>query len=711
MLTPLKTRVFGKVAAIAPSARIPANTRAVSCQQDTAHIALGRGEAARVQFVRVHQFMFTHRIGLHAARVARRSSSPFVLSFLASTCLPAAAQTQQLEPVVVTATRFPEPANNLPFGVSVVTSEAIRAAGITTVNEAIMKLLGVPGRIDFYGGGDYALDLRAFGATSDSNQVVIVDGIRISEGDLGGTRLAGIPIDSVDRIEVIRGSGAVLYGEGATAGAIVITTKGGRGGARQNQADLYVAAGSFGLREGRASATLAAGEFSLDASVNKRNIDNDRVNFKTGTDGASVAGQWQHENLRLGARYAYDHLDAGLPGSLSAAQYAADPHQSNTPLDSASLRNNRSSAFGELTLGEWTIAADAGWRGKASDSDFVSSGSTFSYDIDANTYSLRARNATKFGAYANKFTAGVDHDSWKRTVLGQFGSEANQRSLAFYAKEELTLPGGTLLSAGWRTETVKKDNTGTTDTIDERPNAWEFGVVQPLGGGVSVYGRYGHSFRLANADEFSFTSPGLSLRPQTSRDIEIGARWAYSGGRAELRLYRSALNNEIGFDPAAVGPFGPGGANVNYDPTLREGLEFEATQALAANVNLRVNAAARRARFSSGVHDGKNVPLTPHESVSVHADWSPAAGHRIDGGVNFVSAQSPDFDNACRMPSYTTADLRYAYRWSIAEFSVAASNLTNAKYYTQAFTCTGGVVGGIYPEAGRALTAALRLHF
>ena len=46
------------------------------------------------------------------------------------------------------------------------------------------------------------------------------------------------------------------------------------------------------------------------------------------------------------------------------------------------------------------------------------------------------------------------------------------------------------------------------------------------------------------------------LQPQTSRDLELGARWAYASGKAEVRLYRSLLDNEIGFDPNAAGPFG-----------------------------------------------------------------------------------------------------------------------------------------------------------
>ncbi|WP_316316257.1 TonB-dependent receptor, partial [Clavibacter michiganensis] len=76
-----------------------------------------------------------------------------------------------------------------------------------------------------------------------------------------------------------------------------------------------------------------------------------------------------------------------------------------------------------------------------------------------------------------------------------------------------------------------------------------------------------------------------------------------------------------------------------------------------------------------------------------------------------VSSQHPDFSNQCRMPSYATVDLRYAYQWQNVEFSLAASNLFDRNYYTQAFVCTGGQTNGIYPEAGRALTAAVRVRF
>ncbi len=631
---------------------------------------------------------------LAASGVVRAQSPPL-------TTLPA---------VVVTATRFPEDAATLPFGVSVVTAAQIQASGATTVNEAIMKLLGVPGRQDLYGGGDYALDLRGFGATADSNQVVILDGLRLNEADIGGTRLAGIPIDSVARIEVIRGSGTVLYGEGATGGVIVITTKAAQGVKRHNQAEVYAGVGSFGVREARAAATLATGGFALDATASHRDADNDRDNFRSKTDGSSATVQWGNEWLRAGVRYARDSLDTGLPGPLTAAQYAENPHQSDPMYanDNASIRNTRSSLFSQATLGDWQIGFDAARRDKALTS--LNSGFAYDYDVGVTNYSLRARHTATLGKASNAFTAGWDSGAWQRKVLGQFGTLASQDAKGFYLHDEYAFASGTRVSAGWRREHIEVDGGSPASSLDRTLNGWQLGIVQPLTPAFTVFGNAGRSFRVANVDEIGFTSPGVTLQPQTSRDLELGARWTYASGRAELRVYRNSLTDEIGYDPSAIGPFGPG-ANVNFDPTRRQGVELELTQALSKAVDLRFNAASRSARFESGAHAGQQVPLAPRQTLALHADWRPAAGHRLDGGLNYVGSQTPDFGNACRMPSYTTADLRYAYRWRAAEFALGITNLADRKYYTQAFACVGGTVSSIYPEPGRAVTASVRLSF
>ena len=622
--------------------------------------------------------------------------------------LPAAVLAQtSLPPVFVTATRFATDPATLPFGVQIISGEDIRRAGVVTVNEALMKLRGVPGRQDFYGGGDYALDLRGFGVTAGDNQVIVLDGVKLNEADLGGTRLAGIAIDTVERIEIIRGSGSVLYGEGAAAGVILITTRAGSGAARANAAHVSAAAGSFGQRELRAGATVAAGDFSVDVAANRRLADNYRDNFRSDLTGNSVSAQWRGDGLRVGVGHAEDKLNTGMPGALSAQQYASNPRQTNTPNDKASIGNRRNTLFAQAQLGEWQLAFDAGWRSKALRSEF--SGFANDYDVDANTQAIRAKNSANFDGLGNTLVLGFDRGGWSREFPA-FGSTAGQQSHAVYLRDELTLVGGTRLSAGWRSEAVRKANSGATVDVDQRQNAWEVGVLQPVVTDVSVYARIGKSFRLPNVDEFGFTSPGLSLRAQTSRDIEIGTRWSDGRRQLEARVYRSSLTDEIGYDPSAPNTFFPG-ANVNFDPTRRQGLELEYTEPLAESFTLHANGALRRATFRAGSYDGKDVPLTPRRSLALRGEWEPVAGQQVDVLLNHVGAQKPDFDNACSMPAYTTLDLRYAYRWQQAELALGVANAGDRKYYTQAFSCTAGVVGGIYPEAGRAFTASLRLAF
>lgn len=648
----------------------------------------------------------------------KRNFSSLRACLLAAACVClstlAGAQVPTLRETRVTATRFVEPAASLPLGVSVLTADEIRASGAASVPDALVRLLGVPGRQDLFNGGDTSVDLRGFGATADNNQVVVLDGIRLSEADLTSPRLAGIPIESIERIEVLRGSGAVLYGEGATGGVVVITTKAGAGRQQPDGATLVGAAGSHALRELRAGASVStASGFSLDANAQKRETKGHRANSASDSEAVAVTGQWSNDWLRVGARLARDDLDARLPGELTAQQYAADPRQSFKPDDYGSIRNDRATVFAQAEAGAWSFAFEAGQRQKELRSFNTTAFGSYraDYDVDASQVALRARNETQLGAVKNILVAGTDIGRWRREFLGTFASVATQRSRAFYVKDDVVLAGGTRLSAGARTEKIEKDNSSSGTGFDDRQNAWELGISQAFGDAWTAHARYGRSFRLPNVDEFNFTSPGVTLRPQTSRDAELGLRWAYASGEVQARLYRSMVTDEIGFDPAAPGVFGPG-VNVNFDPIRRQGLELDWNHALTKALGVRVNAAVRRATFRSGPYAGKDVPLVPRQVLAVRADWVPVAGHRFNAGVNWVASQHPDFANACRMPSHAIADARYA--WQVrpdTELALAVTNLFDRRYYTQAFGCVGSTTTSIYPEPGRQFSASLRVQF
>ena len=210
----------------------------------------------------------------------------------------------------------------------------------------------------------------------------------------------------------------------------------------------------------------------------------------------------------------------------------------------------------------------------------------------------------------------------------------------------------------------------------------------------------------------SSASPARAPRcgRRLSRDLEFGARWADAASKVEARAVPQPAGERDRFRSGRAGPFGPG-ANVNFDPTRRQGLELDASHALTRTLGLRLNAGWRESRFRAGPYAGRDVPLAPRQTLALRADWAPAAGHRVSGGVNWVSSQHPDFDNACTMPGYATADLRYAYSWQQLELSLGVSNLFDRRYYTQAFGCAGATTTAIYPEAGRAVTAGARVRF
>ncbi len=656
---------------------------------------------------------------VQSSSVARSASG--VCGALLGLTLAGPSHAQEVDRVVVTGTRFVDDAARLPIGASVLTAADLKRAGVSSVAQALTRLLGVTGRLDLGGGGDYSFDLRGFGGGAGGNQVIVVDGQRVSEADLSSTRLAGIPIDSIERIEVLRGSGAVAYGEGATAGVIAITTRAGAAGAStapQASGQVVAEAGSFASRALRAGVALGVGDWSLDVHGERRLSDGHRANFASAASAGALAMRWQsaaHDPLlALAWRLAEDRLATGLPGSLTAAQFAADPHQSTSPDDHASQRNTRSTLQATLRpVGGWTLVADGGARSKASRSVFVGSGFSYDYNVAASQWGLRARHEAVLAGARNQFSIGYDDNRWQRDVLGAFGSLGTQSNRGVYLQDDVTLAGGTRLGAGVRRELLDKryDPGYGATRLQQRLSAWELSLLQPLAADWQAWGRVGRSFRLANVDEFSYTQPGVLLKPQTSNDAEIGLRWQRGRSRAELRLYRHALRDEIGFDPAAAGPFGPGGANVNFDRTRRQGAELDLRHALSPALELRGNAAWRQARFASGVHDGRDVPLVPRGTLSFGAWWQPLAGHSIDASARHLGAQHPDLDNACRVAAATVVDLRYAYtqpRWEVA---LAATNLGDRRYTTQAFACAGSLASAVYPEPGRAWQATLRVDF
>ena len=130
--------------------------------------------------------------------------------------------------------------------------------------------------------------------------VVLIDGIRLSENEQAVALLSSIPIDTVERIEIIRGGSSVLYGDGATGGVIHIITK--RGTLNGTHGSVTAEVGQFNHRAGRASVMTGWDGFSLDATVSKMQSDNYRDNNAVKQENFSGGVQWASKEGRAGIR-------------------------------------------------------------------------------------------------------------------------------------------------------------------------------------------------------------------------------------------------------------------------------------------------------------------------------------------------------------------------------------------------------------------------
>lgn len=657
-----------------------------------------------------------------SSRARSTTWQPLALA-IATAALPVSAMAQTdatLNPVQVTSARFAADPAFLPIGASVITAEEIREAGIGNVNEAIRKIGGVFGRQSSTGSQDFSLDLRGFGATSDQNMVILVDGVRISENELANAMLSSVPIETVERIEITRGGSSVLYGEGATGGVIQIITR--RTAQNGVHGTAVAEVGTLGLRELRGSVAKGWDGFSLDANVGTMRSDNDRANNAIRQDNFSGGLQYGNSDGRIGFRVDASRQDNHLAGSLTLAQFNADPRQATSPNDFGSLDSNRYTLFADRKFGGLELAAELSHRDKTARALFASSFGDYATKADSRVtqFSPRLRYLSDVAGMKNEFITGVDLARYSRdtdATSGGFAAAAGkgeQKSAAFYVRDEIR-SGPLRVALGGRHETYRKDfndplafSTSNYD-VKQHANAWDLAATYSIIKNVDVFAKAGKSYRIANIDENAAT-PNLNqpLQTQTSRDLELGARLGNADGNVTARVFRHKLRNEIYYDPT-VGAFG---ANANLDPTRRQGVELDGAMRVLPTVTLHAVLQHVSARFIEGPNSGKDIGLVPKNTATLRANWMPGNGQSADIGVQWVDTQryGGDFSNSCssRIPSYTTIDARYAVRVASWTFAVSGTNLADKDYFSNAF---GVCNSGIYSDNGRQLKLSARYDF
>jgi len=642
--------------------------------------------------------------------------------------------------VVVTATRFPERALDAPVGVRIITRQDIEASMAGSLPDLLAKFGGLNIRNNS-GSPDQQIDLRGFGITSDQNTLVLLDGVRINENDLSSTRLSSIPLQAIERIEILPGSGAVPYGGGASGGTVHIITKGPQAG--EKSASLHAGAGSYGLLDARASANLAGERVGLALNASHLESDGYRSNNQLRQENIQGDLRFGEAGNEAGLRFAADRQRLRLPGSRDEVQYANDPRGTSTPNDYSFRDGENATAYARRNIGRLELAADLSYRHQLSaifnDGAFPLYGQT---SLDTLVFSPRGRvQLEPFGVRSELVLGGDMLDgNYRRNFAGSPAAltsplstnVASQNSEGVFVQYNAQFKQGTKLSLGWRAQRVTdKLNTvsifgaPTGQAQSRSPKAYELALRHDFSDGFALLGKLGTSFRAATVDDNGLTATGNLLEPQTARNRELGAEYRRSGLRLRANFYRMDLDNEIYFSPLALGPppfFFPGGANVNLSPTRRSGAEFSGNWRVRRTLELSALLNLQTATFRTGVYggvdvSGRDVPLVPRSLAVLRASWQATPRLQLHGTARRVGQQRYDNDQAnlfpSVMPSCTLTDLRLAYQLSNWRLTAGVNNLADSKYFSYgiipAFNCATPTC--VYPESGRTYFASAQYGF
>jgi iron complex outermembrane recepter protein len=635
---------------------------------------------------------------------------------------------------------------------SVITASDIAHSPFHTLAEIIAQVPGVQLQSLFGGvnGAKTTVDLRGFGAFATANTLFLLNGRRLNDIDMAQVDLSTIPLDSIERIEIIKGnSPAVLYGDNAIGGVINIVTKTGVGGP-----PVYIRgeAGYGSFNERRAALSTAVNSGPWTASFYGNGIKSDGYRVNNALDQRNGVGNLNYTtpDLKAFLTVTGDDQKLGFPGgrfvdpSIGLNELVTDRRGAATPFDYGNQQGASATAgFTKTLLNGVDLIVDGGYRKKDTQSGFFGSGefasplispfSTFN-DADLQTWSITPRlsvNNSIFGIPSAILT-GIDYyDATFHQERGAFRGvppihtyDLSQQSLAGYWQQTVGLLPTTDFAYGARVQNTWLSARDRYDPLapfafdaqatpldqSETNYALHIGVEHRFTDVFSVFGRAAHAFRTPDVDERVASGPAFDafftpipqtfrLKTQTSHDVEGGFRIKTNLFQVQTSIYNMDLENEIHFNPVLF-------FNTNLDPTRRYGAETSASLRVNDTVSLRGGMAYTRAVFREGPFAGDDVPLVSRYTGNAGVTWNIWQNYLVlDATLRAWSERIMDNDQAnkqTRIPGDATIDLKLSGAYQHFFWSVSVNNLLNALYYDYAIasTFTPGRFSA-YPLPGR----------
>jgi iron complex outermembrane recepter protein len=632
-----------------------------------------------------------------------------------------------LEEIVVTATRYEEKTSSIPGSVTVISEKEIQESAAQTIPDLLRTEVGIHVNDITGNRRTFTVDLRGFGETASFNTLVLVDGRRINEPDLSGVDWTEIPLERVERIEIIRGgSGSVLYGDNAAGGVINIITKEGdtlRGGGE-------IATGSYSTFKSDAYASGSLDNLSLYLSGRYFTSDGYRENSDTeAKDFGANLNYYANSIMKLYISSGYHKDNTGLPGALKESDFSAGVSRrgSTHPDDFADVEDYYVQAVPEIYLStDNVVKVEASFRKRNWLSFATGDWGNFTGDSEIKTviFSPQILIKNSIDKVRNNLILGVDYRNADNDIVNKslfFGFlstglfDLKKKDYGYYFHDEINIADSLYVSGGYRHDRAKftfiPSRPDSPDRVVMDADAYTAGVNYVFFKKSYVYCSFSRSFRYPLLDElYSFIANTVNtgLVPQISDDYEVGARYYFSDrAYAHLNFFRVNAKNEIFFNPMTF-------TNENLDGmTRRDGIEVSLNAEVNKWLTVKGGYSYLNAKIKGGEFKGNSVPDVPHHKATVEAVSSLGRGFTVMlsgiyiGGRPFVS----DFANAfSNQKSYFVFNGKITYQWKALRAFLDINNITDKEYSEY------GVIGGFpidksfYPSPERNFLVGLSME-
>jgi iron complex outermembrane receptor protein len=647
-----------------------------------------------------------------------------VLCFFCPVSLHAQEEEVTLDEVVVTATRDLEEVRRVPANVTVIKREEIERSYAQTVVDLFRDKVGVVVR-DIYGNGkNVAVDIREFGEGAPQNVLVLVNGRRVNEIDLSGVDWSQIPLDQIERIEIVRGPGSVLYGDNAVGGVINIITK---KPTKPLSFQAGITLGSYRFNKENGSLSGSWGPIGAILDFGYSATDGYRDNgFLRTKDIAGTITYNLNEDIALSLVGGFHRDKQGLPGGLPEDLYDLDRRATIAPDDEAEtddgyLDLSIKARFGNLGGFE----ADLIYREREVEDFFTS----YSFEDQRNltTWGFTPRYILDrpLAHFTNKLILGVDAYRWdsrvdsESTFLGTTSYnqlEVEKKSIGPYVLDEFSILDNLILSLGYRYEWVTYDlfqeSPRGEDTLRDGEYAWSIGMNYLFGKRSSAYLSVKRSFRFPASDELIQFFPTFqvnpSIEPQTGYNYEAGIRHAFNDWiEGNLTFFWADILDEIFFNPETF-------TNENYPKTRRVGLEVGARVKPLPWVSLWGNYGYTRPTLRGGAFSGNDIPGVPRNKGALGTDIDVGKGFMINVRLNAVGSRYyiSDWANQVdKLDCYYTLDARASYSWKGLNLFFGVNNITNQKYEEYGVTNGTGTIKLLYASPERNVMGGISYVF